>query len=305
MTIMLDDLNELRTFRTILATGSLSAAARDLRVGLGVVSKRLLSLERRAGVRLIHRTTRRLSPTAEGLALSQHVDHILEELANAEERLASGREAPHGLLRVTAPVSFGRIHLAPVLGELSSRYPSLSFELNLTDRVTDLVEERIDVAVRIGTPQDSRAVIRRLADNWRVLAASPDYLDRRGRPQHPSEATGHEFLRYDNSAAPWRLESAEGDVFELEARCRLRADSGDAVHTWALAGYGVMLRSLIDVAPDLAAGRLERVLPRWSSGSAPVYALFPSKHQLPLKTRVLLDALAARLSDPSPPQLLR
>jgi len=292
---MLDDLNELRTFQRILATGSLSAAARELQVGLNVVSKRLASLERRAGVRLIHRTTRRLSPTAEGLALSPHVDRILEELANAEEQLAHGRTEPHGLLRVAAPVSFGRTHVASVLGDLSSRYDGLLVELNLTDRLVDLVEERIDLAVRIGTPQDSRAIARKLADNSRVLAASPHYLNRKGRPQHPSDMR-FDVLRYDDSTAPWRLQNASGEVFELAAQCRLRADNGDTVHAWALQGHGVMLRSWVDVAADIATGRLERVLPDWSSGAAPVYALYPSKSQLPLKTRVLLDALHARMS---------
>lgn len=293
---MLDDLNELRTFQMILTQGSLSAAARELQVGLGVVSKRLLSLERRAGVRLIQRTTRSLAPTGEGLALSAHLERVFEELATAEERLANGRDEPHGTLRIAAPVSFGRIHVAPVVAELALRYPSLSIELKLNDTLVDLVEERIDVAVRIGAPRDSGAIIRKLADNRRILAAAPSYLDRYGRPEHPRDARQLAYLRYGDGAAPWRLENARGEVFELEAKCRLRADNGDAVQGWSLAGHGIMLKSAIDLASDLAAGRLEQVLPGWRSGSAPVYALFPSRIHLPLKTRVLLDELAAHLA---------
>ena len=137
---MLDDLNELRTFQRILATSSLSAAARDLGVGLAVVSKRLASLERRAGQRLVNRTTRKLSPTNEGLALAPHVDRMLEELAAAEARLASGWEEPHGLLRVSAPISFGRIHLVPLAAQLIERYPRLDIELKLDDRLVDMTK---------------------------------------------------------------------------------------------------------------------------------------------------------------------
>lgn len=294
---MLDDLNELRTFQRILATGSLSAAARELGVGLGVVSKRLQTLERRAGQRLIHRTTRRLSPTAEGLALLAHVDRVLEELAAAEAQLAHGRAEPRGLLRVAAPVSFGRLHVAPVVAELAARHPGLAVDLRLSDEVVDLVDERIDLAVRIGAPPDSRAVARKLLDNRRIMAAAPAYLDARGRPAHPAAlGEGHVFLRYGEGADPWRLTRDDGEPVEVAAPARLRSANGDVVHDWALAGHGIMLKSRVDVAADLAAGRLEQVAPGWASGPAPVYAIFPSKAQLPLKTRALLDALVARLA---------
>lgn len=297
---MLEDLNELRTFRAILAGGSLSAAARELGVGLGVVSKRLMTLERRTGARLIHRTTRRLAPTAEGLALLAHVERILDEVAAAEQGLVEGRAEPHGLLRVTAPVSFGRVHVAPVVAELAERHAALSVDLRLDDRVVDLVEARIDLAVRIGAPHDSTAVARKLTDNRRILAAAPAYLDRRGRPAQPADLAGHAFLRYGEGAAPWRLEGPGGETAEVAAPARLRADSGDVVRDWAVAGHGIMLKSLVDAAPDLADGTLERVLPGWRSEAAPVYALFPTRSQLPLKTRALLDALAARLAAVSP-----
>jgi LysR family transcriptional activator of dmlA len=293
---MLDDLTELRTYQRILASGSLSEAARQLGVGVGVVSKRLLSLERRAGVRLINRTTRRLSATSEGLALSQHLERVLEELTNAEEQLEKGREEPRGVLRVTSTVSLGRQHVVPVVADLVSRYPSLSVELHLNDDLVDLIEERIDLAVRIGAPRDSRAVMRKLIDNYRILAAAPDYLDRRGRPAHPRAMEGHAFLRYGDGTEPWHLQHGSGEVFELDADCRLRANSGDAVHDWSVAGHGIMLKSIVDITADLRSHRLEQVLPGWHGTAAPVYALFSSRKHLPLKTRVLLDAVAERLS---------
>lgn len=292
---MLTDVAELRTFERILALGSLSAAGRDLGVGLAVVSKRLASLERRAGVRLINRTTRSLSPTEEGLALLGHVERVLDELASAEARLTSGQAEPYGVLRVSAPISFGRIHLAPVAAALTALHPRLDIELRLDDRLVDMVEGRIDMAIRIGEPRDSAAVMRKLADNHRILVAAPDYLARRGRPKTPADLDGHDLLRFGEGVEPWRLEGPGGTTADIDARPRLRADNGDVVHAWALAGHGIMLKSAIDVAADLRDGVLERVLADWRSSLAPVYALLPGGRQAPTKTRVFLDALAARL----------
>jgi DNA-binding transcriptional LysR family regulator len=292
---MLDDLNELRTFQRILATGSLSAAARDLGVGLAVVSKRLASLERRAGQRLINRTTRKLSPTNDGLALVPHVDRMLEELAAAEARLASGWDEPHGLLRVSAPISFGRVHLIPLAAQLIERHPRLDIELKLEDRLVDLTDEQIDIAVRIGQPRDSTAIMRKLADNRRILVAAPAYLERHGRPHSLDELHNHLCLRYDDHTVPWRLEGPGAILVDFEPRCRLRANSGDAVQDWALAGQGVMLKSRIDVVAELVAGRLEHVLRDWQSAAAPIYALMPSRRHLSTKSRTFLDAVSASL----------
>jgi LysR family transcriptional regulator, transcriptional activator for dmlA len=293
---MLDDLNELRTFQRILALGSLSAAARQMGIGLAVVSKRLAALERRVGARLVNRTTRSLSATAEGEVLLAHVDRVLEALDEAEARLAGGRASPRGLLRVSAPIAFGRVHVAPVAADLVARHPELDIELKLDDRLVDLIEARVDVAVRIGPPRDSTAVMRKLADNRRILVASPGYLDRMGHPRTPRETAGHAFLRYDDSTQPWRLEGPEGAVAEIETPCRLRADSGNVINDWALAGHGIMLRSQVDVAAELADGRLERVLVDWQSGPAPIYALFPSARHLATKVRVFVETLAERLA---------
>jgi DNA-binding transcriptional LysR family regulator len=293
---MLDDLNELKTFRTILAEGSLSGAARRLGVTLAVVSKRLMTLERRIGARLIHRTTRSLSPTEEGARLLPDVVRALEALEAAEGRLAGSRDEPAGTLRLSAPIAFGRRCVAPVLGQLSARYPRLAIALELDDRVVDLVGDGLDVAIRIGGLADSSAMMRKLADNRRILVAAPSYLDRTGRPATPEEAASHAFLRYGAASEPWRLRGPKGATATLAATTRLRADDGDVVHDWALAGFGIMLKSEVDVAGDLAANRLERVLPAWDGGEAPVIALYPSAQHLPLKTRVLLDELTVHIA---------
>lgn len=288
---MLDDLNELKTFRAILIEGSLSAAARRLGITLAVVSKRLATLEGRAGVLLIQRTTRAMAPTAEGARLLLDVERALDALEAGEEWLASGRDEPVGLLRISAAIAFGRRCVVPVAGNLARQYRRLSISLELDDRLVDLVGEGFDVAVRIGALADTSLTARKIIDNRRVLVAAPSYLDAAGRPGTPADLTGHDFLRYGSGAVAWRLLGPDGATASLAALARLHVDDGDAVHRWCLDGLGIMLKSQIDVATDLFARRLERVLPGWYGGDAPVMALYPSNRHVSLKVRVLLDAL--------------
>jgi len=200
------------------------------------------------------------------------------------------------MLRVTAPVSFGRRHVAPVLGELASQFPRMLVSLALEDRVIDLAGEAVDVAIRIGALADTSAVMRKLADNRRILLASPKYLAKAGMPQHPDDLFGHAFLRYSGTTAPFRLLHPDGSSATIEGRSRLRVDDGDTVHDWCLSGHGIMLKSQIDVADETASGALVHILPEWSGGDAPVVALFPTARHLPLKVRVFVDAMAAALT---------
>ncbi len=296
---MLDDLDELRTFQRILMRGTLSAAARDLGVSPAVVSKRLASLERRAGQRLIRRTTRSLSATDEGAALLPRVERIIEALDAAEGWLAEGRETPVGVLRVSAPISLGRQHVALVLSKLVDQHTRLEAELRLGDSLIDLMEARIDVAVRIRPAQDSAYVMRKLADSSRILVASPRYLDAHGRPRTPAELKQHAVLRSIGWQGPWRLVGPGGESVDIDPASRLRADNGEVVYDWALQGLGVMLKSAIDVAADLRRGRLERVLPSWSSPDAPIYALIPSA-RFASKTRLFIEALSVALRETGP-----
>jgi DNA-binding transcriptional LysR family regulator len=182
------------------------------------------------------------------------------------------------------------------VGQLTERYPRLTVALELDDRLVDLVGEGLDVAIRIGAPADSSAIMRKLAENRRILVAAPAYLNRAGPPATPGEAADHAFLRYGTALEPWRLRGPNGATANLAAIARLRVDDGDVVHDWALAGLGIMMKSEVDVAGDLAAGRLERVLPDWDGGQAPIVALYPSAKHVPLKTRALLDRLAAHIA---------
>ncbi|MCW2238741.1 LysR family transcriptional regulator [Azospirillum canadense] len=293
---MLDDITELRTFVRIVAAGSLSAAGREMNLTLSVVSKRLASLERRTDTRLIARSTRHLALTEEGQRLYERAQRILAEIDEAEEALAHGRAEPQGVLRVGAPVALGRMLVAPVCRDLVGTYPKISVDLSLTDRVVDLIDEGVDVVVRIGAPKDSGLIVRKLADNHRVVVGAPDYLALWGQPATPADLERHECLQYPGAGAFWRLIGPDGEAVEVRTASRLRSDNGDVAQDWALAGCGLIMKSWVDVQADVLAGRLLRVLPDWRSDAAPVCALFPSHRQLPTRVRLFLDAMANRLA---------
>jgi DNA-binding transcriptional LysR family regulator len=289
---MLDDINELRTFVSIVGAGSLSGAARELELALSVVSKRLASLERRADARLIARNTRRLALTEEGQDLYERAQRILAEIDAAEAVLTSGRVEPQGLLRVSAPVAFGRAHVGPVCRDLFNAHPKISIDLRLTDRMVDLIEEGIDVVVRIGPPKDSRLVMRKLIDDYRIVVGAPEYLEHRGTPMTPADLERHHCVHYRGVGTHWRLVGSGGEVIEVRCPSRLRSNSGEVALDWALAGCGLAMNSWVDVEPNLRTGRLVQVLPGWRSDPAPVCALFPSSRQLPSRVRLFIDAMA-------------
>jgi DNA-binding transcriptional LysR family regulator len=289
---MLDDITELRTFVRIVGAGSLSAAAREMELALSVVSKRLASLERRAEVRLIARSTRRLALTEEGRDLYERAQRILAEIDDAEAVLTSGRVEPQGLLRVSAPVAFGRAHVGPVCRELVGAHPKISIDLRLTDRMVELIEEGIDVVVRIGPPKDSRLVMRKLVDDYRIVVGAPEYLERRGTPMTPEDLEAHDCVHYRGVGTHWRLVGSGGQAIEARAASRLRSNSGEVALDWARAGLGLVMNSWVDVEPDLRTGRLVHVLRGWRSDPAPVCTLYPSSRQLASRVRLFIDAMA-------------
>jgi DNA-binding transcriptional LysR family regulator len=293
---MLDDITELRTFVRIVGAGSLSAAGREMGLALSVVSKRLATLERRTDARLIARSTRRLALTEEGQDLYERAQRILAEVDEAEAALTHGRVEPQGVLRVSAPVALGRAHVSPVCRDLVRAHAKLSIDLALTDRLVGLIDEGMDVVVRIGAPKDSGLVMRKLADNHRIVVGAPDYLDRCGTPRTPADLDDHEGLHYGGAGSHWRLVGPDGQSVEVRTASRLRSDNGEVAHDWALAGCGLIMKSWVDVEPDLRAGRLVHVLPGWRSDPVPVCALFPSSRQLPTRVRLFLDAMADRLN---------
>jgi len=292
---MLNDIAELRTFVRIATSGSLSAAGRDMDLALSVVSKRLATLERKTNTRLITRNTRQLSLTEEGASFFERAQRILAEVDEAEASLTHGNVEPKGTLRVSAPVALGRAHVGPVCRDLARSYPALAVELSLSDRLVGLIDENIDVVVRIGMPRDSALVMRKLADNHRVIVAAPAYLEANGTPSSPDDLPQHQCLHHGALRVAWRLIGPDGETQEVSIDSRLRSDNGEVSLDWALAGCGMILKSWIDVEAELRSGRLVRVLPEWRSEDAPVCALFPSNRLVPTRVRLFLDAMAARL----------
>ncbi|GBQ91172.1 transcriptional regulator [Acetobacter nitrogenifigens DSM 23921 = NBRC 105050] len=291
---MLNDLVDLRIFARVALHGSLTAAARDLGLALNVVSKRLAALEQRTSTVLIVRSTRKSHLTMEGKALLERVQRILVEVDEAETLLAEGRAEPHGLLRIGAPAALGRRIVRPLCGELTRQWPNLAIDLSLSDRVSSLIDESLDVVIRIGSVTDSSMIARKLVDSHRIIVASPDYISRRGMPKTPYELSGHDLLLYGRTAR-WALHGPRQELADISVTSRLHTNSGDVAHEWARDGLGITLKSEIDVAGDLFSGRLVHVLPDWKSDAAPVCALYPAGRHVSLRLRVFLDAVTGRL----------
>lgn len=292
---MIEDLGELRTFDRIVHGGSLSAAARDLGVSLAVVSKRLSALERRLQVRLLNRSTRRVSLTDEGSLFHQHCRQVLKAVEAAEAALAQRQDLVAGMLRVTAPNGFGRRHVVPAVRQFQMAHPGVRVHLSLRDEIVDLVGEGIELALRYGTLDDSRLVARELAPNRRVLCASPDYLQRRGMPRSIADLQQHDCIASGSPpVSHWRF--GQGDAaLALPLQARTLCDDGEAAHLMALQGAGIARKSIWDVAEDLQAGRLVEVLPDHALATSPLSAVHGSGKQLAPRVRVFLDHLLQHL----------
>lgn len=291
----MESFGSLQVFIRIAETGSLSAAARDLGLSKSVVSKKLAALEDRLGARLINRTTRRLSLTAEGAAFLERAQRILAELEEAEQAVGRLSAEPRGMLRVNAPMSFGILHVAPAMGDFMARYPDLSVTLDLNDRQVDLVDEGYDVAVRIAALPESSLIARRLAPVRRAVCASPAYWRRHGRPAHPRDLGRHDCLIYTNLPTPndWRFRDGGGS-FSIRVGGRLAANNGDALREAALAGLGVCVAPTFIVGGDLRSGRLEAVLQGFVEDTVAVYGVYPHRRHLSAKVRAFVDFLVVR-----------
>jgi DNA-binding transcriptional LysR family regulator len=290
--------SDLAFFATVVKEGSLSAAARALDVSPPAVSKRLAQLERRLGVRLLHRTTRRIGLTAEGEAYVEVGRRILSEIADLEQRISSARAAPRGLLRVNATLGFGRTYVAPVVSAFQRRYPEVEVLLHLTDRPLNLADEAFDVGIRFGDLPDARIVARKIATNRRVLAASPGYLDQRGRPATPHDLTRHDCLvlrQNDSVYGVWKLQRGRRSE-SVRVRGPLSSNDGSVVLGWALDGHGIVMRAEWEMADHLRSGRLEQVLGEYSTPPADVHAVYPERHHLSARVRVFVDFVVERFS---------
>lgn len=291
-------LSDLAFFVMLARQRSLAAAAQALGVTPPNVSRRLAGLEARLGVRLLNRTTRRLSLSEAGQRYLAVGEQILNDLEGLENSLGADRQQPRGVLRVNATFGFGRRHLGPLIADFASRYPEVEVILDLSDRPLDLTEHALDIGIRFGAPPDSRIVTRRIAANRRLLCAAPDYLARRGEPASLAELVQHDciVIRENNGAYNhWQLGNGEQQQM-VKVAGQLSSNHGEIAVDWALAGHGIVLRSEWDVAAYLRAGQLRRVLAPWVGTDADILAVYPQRHQQSAKVRVFLDFLGERFA---------
>ncbi len=294
----MDVLAGMRAFRGVVDTGSFVGAARLLAITTAWVSKRVVQLEEHLGAQLLVRTTRRVALTDTGRVYFERCVRLLDDLEEAEQSVGNLQASPRGRLRVTAPMSFGLIRIAPLLPELHDRYPDVELDVVFNDRFVDLLEEGIDVAIRIGAAlEDSSLIARKIASGDRLLCASPDYLRKNGTPRHPRDLAKHACLRYALHAAPgkWTFDGPKGTV-NVDVGGRLQINNSVALGIAAAAGVGILLTPDFVVAEHLATGRLQPVLPRFKPSGYTVFAVSPPTRFATPKVRVFEDFLAQRLA---------
>jgi DNA-binding transcriptional LysR family regulator len=293
----LDDVAALVIFAQVIQQRSFTRAARQLETSTSAVSKRIARLERGLGTALLTRTTRHVAPTEAGLALYEHCLRILREVEDAELLVAGFTSAPRGLLRISAPVYFGELHIAPLLAELARQYPQLRLELSLNDRFVDLTAEGFDLAVRAGALRSSSLGARKLARDPLVVCAAPAYLQRRGTPQHPRDLVEHDCLRYLLTSSPgrWRFRGPKGEPINIPVAGRFDSDHTGALCVAATAGLGIVYLPRFYVTESIARGELVQVLVGFATAPIDIQAVYPSRKLLPPKTRVCLDFLAREL----------
>lgn len=285
----MDRLKQIETFVAVAMKGSLTAAANAEGVAPAVVSRRMDALEERLGVKLLVRTTRKVSLTFEGSAYLEASQRILRDIGDAEAGVAQGSARASGHLKVTAPAGFGRKHVAPLLQEFMRDHPEVSASLDLADRTVDLVSEGIDCAVRLGGLVDSSLVAVRLGEMRRVVVGSPAYLQQRGVPRSLDDLAHHDCLALTTQPG-WDFQDG-GRHLLFKPPGRFACNDGAVLHEWALAGMGLAWRSLWEVGADLRWGRLVPVLDAYATPPVGIHAVFPQRRHLPLRVRLFIDQL--------------
>lgn len=293
----MDRFLEMQTFNAVVDAGSFVKAADALDMSKAAVSRYVVDMETRLGVRLLHRTTRRLSLTDEGQVFYARSKELLAELQEAEDEITSRSDAASGLLRINAPFTFGILHLAPLWGAFKAEHPKVTLDVTLADRLVDLVEEGYDVAIRIATLESSTLVSKRLATTRMVLCASPTYLAQHGMPTHPADLAQHSVISYSYWATKdeWRFNGPEGPVSVKTNPC-IHTNSGDTCRAAALSHQGVILQPTFLVGKDLSDGTLVELMPEYRSIELGIYAVYPTRKHVSAKVRALIEFLAARFA---------
>ena len=296
----MDRLKQIESFTAVAVKGSLTAAANAEGVAPAVIGRRIDALEERLGVKLMVRTTRRITLTHEGSAFLEDCQRLLADLASAEASVSAGGVKASGHLRITAPAGFGRRHVAPLVPDFLAQHPDTSLSLNLSDRVVDIVNEGYDCAVRVGDLPDSNLIRVRLADNRRLCVATPAYLARAGVPATPADLSRHQCLTLSSDASQRRGWAfvVDGEVTHLRPSGQLDCSDGQVLHDWCLRGLGLAWRSTWEVEHEVAHGDLQVVLQDFAAPPNGIYAVFPHAKHLPLRVRLWIDFLKHSYGDP-------
>lgn len=299
--------DDMTIFARVVERASLSAAGRELRLSPAVVSSRITKLEARLGVRLLNRTTRMVNPTEEGTLYYEHCLRILAEITEVERKLAEKKESPSGVLRISAPTVMGRRWLAPLIPEFREGFPEVEIRLQLTDRLADLVEEQVDVAIRRGYLQDSSLIARRVAPDFRVACASPDYLEKHGTPQTPADLKSHTclLLRFPGSRRyQWQF-IEDGTAQNFAVAGQIDSNNSQVLIDWALAGSGIVMKSVWDLTEEIESGRLVPILTAHSPPGLAIHAIAPPHRMQPPKSRAFINFVAERLGKLAPAKLAK
>ncbi len=288
------EIADMRCFVEVLESGGFNRAAVKLGLSKSIVSRRIARIERELGTRLLSRTTRGMSPTEAGADFKARCERILAEIDAAREAVAQHSGGLTGRLRIAAPLVFGVRHIAPVLGELAKRHPKLEIDVSYSDRIIDLIGERYDAAIRIGTIRDTSLIARRLAPARAALVASPAYLAVHGTPRVPADLVKHECLIYTGSTVPdWHFRAGKRSI-AIRPTGRLRSDSGAALLEWALAGLGIAALPTFISGDQIHAGALVPLLMDYPTPEFAVHVVLPPGATASAKLRLLIDALAER-----------
>lgn len=289
----MDTLSGFSVFTKVVETGGFSAAARELNMSKSAVSKHIAKLEERLGVRLLNRTTRKLSPTEVGTTFYERARRIVQDVEDTEQAVSALHMEPRGTLRLNVPMTFGYRHVAPALAGFIERYPDINIDMVLNDRVVDLLDEGFDAAIRIARLPDSTLIAKKLAPMRLVTCASPAYWEKHGRPKTPADLKDHNCLIYSYLASEneWPFKGKEGPT-SVKVSGNIRANNGDALKAAAIEGVGVVVVPTFIIGDEFQSGRLEAVLADYVETDLAIYAVYPHNRYLSAKVRAFVDFLA-------------
>lgn len=294
----MDRFRELALLVAIIEARSFATAARMTNHSPASATRALMAFEKRLGIKLVERTTRKISPTEAGRRLADHAKSLIRNYEDAILDATSESVVPRGVLRITAPLLFGRMHVLPAINEFLRAYPNVNIELLLSNQVIGLLDNKIDVAIRIGRINDSFLVAKQISQVRHILTASPEYLRQRGTPKNLEDLANHDVIIQTNDAYPdhWQFSLSDGEIISIRLTPRLNVNQAEAAIQAALGGLGIIRTLSYQVANEIAEGKLKRICKKFEPPLVPVNIVFPSRDMIPLRSRLLIDFLAGRFS---------